>query len=81
MVQGLDNFAPNLTMVGPKPLGAKKAILTHTLIDVQSKQFAMARKQSRILCRAFQGQMLDLSTKSFAKTKDAAFGKRLSPAF
>lgn len=39
MGRGLDYFAPNLTMGGPKPLGAKKANLDPYTRDV-IKQFA-----------------------------------------
>ncbi|KAJ6318121.1 hypothetical protein OIU76_013629 [Salix suchowensis] len=77
MGQGLDSFAPNLTMGGPRPLGAKKANLDPYTRDI-IKQFAW---QEVGHLRDFPRPLLDLSTKSFAKTMDAAFGKRLSPPF
>ncbi|KAJ6726560.1 DESICCATION-LIKE PROTEIN [Salix purpurea] len=84
MGQGLDSFAPNLTMGGPRPLGAKKANLDPYTRDI-IKQFAWQEvghlRAIKNTVKGFPRPLLDLSTKSFAKTMDAAFGKRLSPPF
>ncbi|CAK7326299.1 unnamed protein product [Dovyalis caffra] len=82
--QGLDKFAPNLTMGGPTPLGARVANLDPFTRDV-IKQFAWQEvghlRAIKNTVQGFPRPLLDLSPKSFAKTMDAAFGRSLSPPF
>ncbi|XP_050240021.1 desiccation-related protein PCC13-62-like [Quercus robur] len=81
---GLDNVAPNLTKGGPTPLGAMKADLDHFTQDV-ILQFAYQEvghlRAIQKVVKGFPRPLLDLSKESFAKTVDAAIGKKLSPPF
>ncbi|XP_075652986.1 ferritin-like catalase Nec2 [Castanea sativa] len=81
---GLDKVAPNLTKGGPTPLGAKKANLDHFTRDV-ILQFAYQEvghlRAIQKVVKGFPRPLLDLSKESFAKTVDAAIGKKLSPPF
>ncbi|KAK4586029.1 hypothetical protein RGQ29_023277 [Quercus rubra] len=81
---GLDNVAPNLTKGGLTPLGAMKADLDHFTQDV-ILQFAYQEvghlRAIQKVVKGFPRPLLDLSKESFAKTVDAAIGKKLSPPF
>ncbi|XP_061992012.1 ferritin-like catalase Nec2 [Rosa rugosa] len=81
---GLDKVAPNLTMGGPKPLGAKKAKLDPFTRDVM-EQFAWQEvghlRAIKKTVKGFRRPQLDLSAKSFAKVFNLAFGRVLKPPF
>ncbi|XVF66069.1 hypothetical protein PTKIN_Ptkin10aG0004600 [Pterospermum kingtungense] len=81
---GLDVVAPNLTMGGPSPIGAKKANLDPLTNDV-ILQFAYQEvghlKAIKKTVKGFPRPQLDLSASSFAKVIDVAFGKPLKPPF
>ncbi|XWS53482.1 hypothetical protein CRYUN_Cryun10bG0005000 [Craigia yunnanensis] len=81
---GLDKVAPNLTMGGPSPIGAKKANLDALTKDV-ILQFAYQEvghlKAIKKTVKGFPRPQLDLSASSFAKVIDRAFGKPLEPPF
>uniref|UniRef100_A0A0R0GRP1 Desiccation-related protein PCC13-62 n=2 Tax=Glycine max TaxID=3847 RepID=A0A0R0GRP1_SOYBN len=77
---GLDVAAPNLTGGGPPPIGAKKVELDSLTNDV-ILQFAFQEVGHLSKVRGFPRPLLDLSSKSFAKLMDNAFGKPLVPPF
>ncbi|PRQ39508.1 hypothetical protein RchiOBHm_Chr4g0426001 [Rosa chinensis] len=81
---GLDKVAPNLTLGGPKPLGAKKAKLDPFTRDV-IEQFAWQEvghlRAIKKTVKGFPRPQLDLSAKSFAKVFNLAFGRVLKPPF
>ncbi|KAJ4839603.1 hypothetical protein Tsubulata_040524 [Turnera subulata] len=81
---GLDKVAPNLTLGGPTPIGAKKANLDPATKDIV-KQFAWQEvghlRAIKRKVKGFPRPLLDLSPKSFAGVIDKAFGKPLSPCF
>ncbi|GAY58337.1 hypothetical protein CUMW_186300 [Citrus unshiu] len=81
---GLDKVAPNLTLGGPAPLGAKKANLDPLTKDLVL-QFAWQEvghlKAIKKTVKGFPRPLLDLSAGSFAKVIDKAFGKPLNPPF
>ncbi|XWS08462.1 hypothetical protein CRYUN_Cryun40dG0004300 [Craigia yunnanensis] len=81
---GLDTVAPNLTMGGPPPIGAKKANLDAFTKDV-ILQFALQEvghlKAIKKTVKGFPRPQLDLRASSFAKVIDHAFGKPLVPPF
>ncbi|KHN12848.1 Desiccation-related protein PCC13-62 [Glycine soja] len=81
---GLDVVAPNLTGGGPLPIGAKKVELDDLTNDV-ILQFAFQEvghlRAIKSKVRGFPRPLLDLSSKSFAKLMDNAFGKPLVPPF
>ncbi|KAK4855651.1 hypothetical protein QYF36_009376 [Acer negundo] len=70
---GLDKAAPKLAGGGPTPLGAKKANL-----DPFTRDVVLAIKNT---VKGFPRPLLNLSSESFAKTLDTAFGKPLNPPF
>ncbi|CAN8320942.1 unnamed protein product [Cochlearia groenlandica] len=81
---GLDIVAPDLTMGGPSPFGAKKAKLDPLTRDVilqfawQEVGHLRAIKQT---VKGFARPQLDLSKKAFAKVMDNAFGIKFVPPF
>ncbi|KAM5568674.1 hypothetical protein ABKV19_016284 [Rosa sericea] len=81
---GLDKVAPNLTLGGPKPFGAKKAKLDPFTRDV-IEQFAWQEvghlRAIKKTVKGFPRPQLDLSAKSFAKVFNLAFGRVLKPPF
>ncbi|KAH9683950.1 Desiccation-like protein [Citrus sinensis] len=81
---GLDRVAPNLTLGGPAPIGAKKANLDPFTNDVVL-QFAWQEvghlRAIKKTVKGFPRPLLDLSAGSFAKVIDKAFGKPLNPPF
>ncbi|KAL5140859.1 Desiccation-related protein PCC13-62 [Glycine soja] len=81
---GLDVVAPNLTGGGPLPIGAKKVELDDLTNDV-ILQFAFQEvghlRAIKSKVTGFPRPLLDLSSKSFAKLMDNAFGKPLVPPF
>ncbi|PRQ39512.1 hypothetical protein RchiOBHm_Chr4g0426041 [Rosa chinensis] len=81
---GLDKVAPNLTLGGPKPLGAKKAKLDPFTRDV-IEQFAWQEvghlRAIKKTVKGFPRPQLDLSAKSFADVFNLAFGRVLKPPF
>ncbi|KAI9194900.1 hypothetical protein LWI28_010016 [Acer negundo] len=81
---GLDKAAPKLTGGGPTPLGAKKANLDPFTRDVVL-QFAFQEvghlRAIKNTVKGFPRPLLNLSSESFAKTLDTAFGKPLNPPF
>ncbi|KAL6190812.1 hypothetical protein ACLB2K_037206 [Fragaria x ananassa] len=81
---GLDRVAPNLTSGGPKPIGARKAMLDPYTRDV-IEQFAWQEvghlRAIKRTVKGFPRPQLDLGAKSFAKVFDLAFGRPLKPPF
>ncbi|KAL3634663.1 hypothetical protein CASFOL_021717 [Castilleja foliolosa] len=81
---GLDKYAPNLTMGGPPPIGAKKANLTPFIRDIIT-QFAFQEfghlRAIKKTVPGFPRPLLDLSATSFASVMDKAVGKVLVPPF
>ncbi|CAN0855264.1 Ferritin-like catalase Nec2, partial [Linum grandiflorum] len=81
---GLDVYAPNLTMGGPPPLGARKANLDHLTRDI-IEQFAWQEvghlRAIKSKVKGFPRPLLDLSSASFAKVINSAFGRPLFPPF
>lgn len=81
---GLDRVAPNLTMGGPSPMGARRANLDTLTRDI-ILQFGwqevghLRAIQSKVT--GFPRPLLDLSPSSFANVVDLAFGRRLNPPF
>ncbi|KAK7303653.1 hypothetical protein RJT34_14566 [Clitoria ternatea] len=81
---GLDVVAPNLTEGGPPPIGAKLAKLGPLVKDVIF-QFALQEvghlRAIKSTVKGFPRPLLDLSSESFAKVMDSAFGRPLHPPF
>jgi hypothetical protein len=81
---GLDKVAPNLTMGGPPPVGARRANLDHFTRDV-IRQFAFQEvghlRAIKNTVKGFPRPLLNLSAASFATIMDHAFGKSLKPPF
>ncbi|XP_038875467.1 desiccation-related protein PCC13-62-like [Benincasa hispida] len=81
---GLDKVAPNLTMGGPPPIGAKMAKLGPFIKDI-ILQFAYQEvghlRAIKDTVEGFPRPLLDLSSASFAKVMDKAFGRPLYPPF
>ncbi|KAJ1420828.1 Ferritin-like domain [Sesbania bispinosa] len=81
---GLDVVAPNLAQGGPPPIGAKLAKLDILVRDV-ILQFGLQEvghlRAIKSTVRGFPRPLLDLSTESFAKIMDNAFGRPLHPPF
>ncbi|KAG2328620.1 hypothetical protein Bca52824_011348 [Brassica carinata] len=77
---GLDKVAPNLTMGGPKPIGAQIANLDRLTRDIVL-QFAWQEVGHLRTVKGFARPLLDLSEKSFAKVMDYAFGRKFVPLF
>ncbi|XVF62409.1 hypothetical protein PTKIN_Ptkin09bG0005400 [Pterospermum kingtungense] len=81
---GLDKVAPELTMGGPRPIGAKKANLDPLTKDI-ILQFALQEvghlKAIKKTVKGFPRPQLDLSAASFAKVIDHAFKRPLVPPF
>ncbi|XVE82308.1 hypothetical protein DITRI_Ditri15bG0137800 [Diplodiscus trichospermus] len=81
---GLDKVAPELTMGGPPPIGAKKANLDPFTKDV-ILQFAFQEvghlKAIKKTVKGFPRPQLDLSASSFARVVDHAIGLPLVPPF
>ncbi|KAK9182149.1 hypothetical protein WN944_025291 [Citrus x changshan-huyou] len=84
MGHGLDRIAPNLTMGGPAPIGARKANLDPFTQDI-ALQFGWQQvghlRAIKNAVRGFPRPLLDLSARSFAKVIDKAFGEPLNPPF
>lgn len=81
---GLDRVAPNFTLGGPAPIGARKANLDPFTNDVVL-QFAWQEvghlRAIKKTVKGFPRPLLNLSAGSFAKVIDKAFGKPLNPPF
>ncbi|XP_008779568.1 desiccation-related protein PCC13-62 [Phoenix dactylifera] len=81
---GLDQAAPNLTMGGPPPLGAKKAALDPLIRDIVA-QFAYQEvghlRAIQSTVKGFPRPLLDLSSSTFAKTMNEALQRNLEPPF
>ncbi|XP_073007737.1 ferritin-like catalase Nec2 [Typha latifolia] len=81
---GLDVVAPNLTMGGPPPTGAKRANLDPLLRDVVL-QFAFQEvghlRAIKKSVKGFPRPSLDISSRSFATTMNKAMGYALNPPF
>ncbi|KAJ1414326.1 Ferritin-like domain [Sesbania bispinosa] len=81
---GLDVVAPNLAQGGPPPIGAKLAKLDILVRDV-ILQFGLQEvghlRAIKRTVRGFPRPLMDLSTESFAKIMDNAFGRPLHPRF
>ncbi|XP_062108848.1 desiccation-related protein PCC13-62-like [Humulus lupulus] len=81
---GLDKVAPNLTKGGPPPIGTKKAnldALTRDLILQFGWQEVGHLRAIQNTVKGFPRPLLNLSSSSFAKVMDAAFGRTLRPPF
>ncbi|KAF8017740.1 hypothetical protein BT93_H2822 [Corymbia citriodora subsp. variegata] len=81
---GLDKEAPNLTVGGPSPIGAKAANLGPVIKDI-ILQFAYQEvghlKAIKNTVKGFPRPLLNLSAESFAEVIDKAFGGALKPPF
>ncbi|KAG4990385.1 hypothetical protein JHK87_023842 [Glycine soja] len=81
---GLDVVAPNLTEGGPPPIGARLARLDSLVRDI-ILQFGFQEvghlRAIKSTVRGFPRPLLDLSTASFAKVMNSAFGRPLVPPF
>ncbi|XP_010929545.1 ferritin-like catalase Nec2 [Elaeis guineensis] len=81
---GLDQVAPNLTMGGPPPVGAKKANLDPLIRDIVT-QFAYQEvghlRAIEATVKGFPRPLLDLSSSNFAKIMNAALQRNLEPPF
>ncbi|KAL7123734.1 hypothetical protein ABFS83_14G002500 [Erythranthe nasuta] len=81
---GLDTFAPNLTMGGPSPIGARKARLSPLIKDIIA-QFALQEfghlRAIQKTVPGFPRPLLNLSAESFATVMNNAFEKPLQPSF
>ncbi|XP_027338977.1 desiccation-related protein PCC13-62-like [Abrus precatorius] len=81
---GLDVVAPNLAQGGPPPIGAKLAKLDILVRDV-ILQFGLQEvghlRAIKSQVRGFPRPLLDLSSTSFGKIMNSAFGRPLHPPF
>ncbi|KAG4946201.1 hypothetical protein JHK82_042252 [Glycine max] len=81
---GLDVVAPNLSEGGPPPIGARLARLENLIRDI-ILQFGLQEvghlRAIKSTVRGFPRPLLDLSTASFAKVMNSAFGRPLVPPF
>ncbi|KAK3418108.1 hypothetical protein EUGRSUZ_H04073, partial [Eucalyptus grandis] len=81
---GLDKVAPNLTLGGPSPVGARAANLAPLIKDI-ILQFAYQEvghlKAIKKIVKGFPRPLLNLSADSFAQVVDKAFGYALKPPF
>lgn len=84
MGTGLDSIQPDLASGGPPPVGAKKANLSPLINDIIT-QFAYQEvghlRAIKKMVKGFPRPLLNLSSESFAKVMNDAFGKPLSPPF
>ncbi|GLT67201.1 hypothetical protein SLA2020_395270 [Shorea laevis] len=81
---GLDTVAPNLTMGGPPPIGARRANLDPLTRDITIQFGLQEVGHLRAIKKAVKGfprPLLDLSAESFAKVINSAFGRPLVPPF
>ncbi|KAL6902163.1 hypothetical protein ACP4OV_005039 [Aristida adscensionis] len=81
---GLDQLAPNLTMGGPPPVGARKANLDDVTWRVIAEFGLQEIGHLRALQRTVGGiprPLIDLSAHNFARVMDEAFGYHLDPPF
>ncbi|KAF0887836.1 hypothetical protein E2562_004048 [Oryza meyeriana var. granulata] len=82
--KGLDHFAPNLTLGGPPPVGARKANLdelTWRIIAEFGYQEIGHLRAIRKTVAGIPRPLIDLSSHNFAKVMDEAVGYRLDPPF
>ncbi|XP_062108845.1 ferritin-like catalase Nec2 [Humulus lupulus] len=81
---GLDRVAPQLTKGGPPPIGARKANLDNLTGDV-ILQFALQEvghlRAIQNTVKGFPRPLLNLSSSSFARVIESAFGRKLRPPF
>ncbi|KAJ7980428.1 desiccation-related protein PCC13-62-like [Quillaja saponaria] len=81
---GLDVVAPALASGGPPPIGARLANLDVYTRDV-TLQFALQEvghlRAIKSTVKGFPRPLLDLSSASFAKVIDSAFGRPLTTPF
>ncbi|XP_077228042.1 ferritin-like catalase Nec2 [Tasmannia lanceolata] len=81
---GLDKVAPNLSMGGPPPHGARRANLDPLTRDIIT-QFAYQEighlRAIKSNVQGFPRPMMDLSPRCFATLMDEAFDHRLQPPF
>ncbi|KAI3730140.1 hypothetical protein L6452_18816 [Arctium lappa] len=84
MGRGLDSIRPDLAAGGPPPIGAKKANLSSVINDIIT-QFAYQEvghlRAIKKMVKGFPRPLLNLSSESFAKVMNDAFGIPLSPPF
>ncbi|PKA47569.1 Desiccation-related protein PCC13-62 [Apostasia shenzhenica] len=82
--EGLDAVAPELTMGGPPPIGARKADLDPLLCDIVAQLAYQEVGHLRAIkekVKGFPRPLLDLSPGNFAKTMNSAVGRALLPPF
>ncbi|KAF8387826.1 hypothetical protein HHK36_026487 [Tetracentron sinense] len=82
--RGLDSVAPQLAQGGPPPVGAQKANLddlTRRIIEEFGYQEVGHLRAIKSTVNGFPRPLLDLSSGSFAKLFDQAFGYNLDPPF
>ncbi|XP_040377512.1 desiccation-related protein PCC13-62-like [Oryza brachyantha] len=82
--KGLDHFAPNLTLGGPPPVGARKADLDELTWDVAAEFGLQEIAHLRAIQKTVGGfprPRIDLSPHNFARVMDEALGYRLDPPF
>ncbi|KAM0936051.1 hypothetical protein DsansV1_C27g0199351 [Dioscorea sansibarensis] len=81
---GLDTVAPNLTLGGPPPVGARQARLKPLVQDIVT-QFGYQEvghlRAIKSTVKGFPRPLLDLSSKTFAKVMDSALNLTLEPPF
>ncbi|KAM7488026.1 hypothetical protein LguiB_025510 [Lonicera macranthoides] len=81
---GLDAIAPNLTMGGPPPIGAKLALLDPFTRDIIT-QFAFQEvghiRAIQETVKGFPRPLLNLSKESFSTVMNKALGRDLQPPF
>ncbi|XP_058203738.1 desiccation-related protein PCC13-62 [Rhododendron vialii] len=82
--RGLDSVAPDLTMGGPPPVGARKATLDPFTNDV-ILQFAYQEvghlRAIKSTVKGFARPQLNLSAEAFGEVMNSAFGRALNPPF
>ncbi|XP_077250138.1 ferritin-like catalase Nec2 [Tasmannia lanceolata] len=81
---GLDKVAPNLSMGGPPPRGARRANLdplTRDIITQFAHQDIGHLRAIKSNVQGFPRPLMDLSPRCFAAMMDEAFGHPLQPAF
>uniref|UniRef100_A0A0E0KDM3 Desiccation-related protein PCC13-62 n=1 Tax=Oryza punctata TaxID=4537 RepID=A0A0E0KDM3_ORYPU len=82
--EGLDHFAPNLTLGGPPPVGATKASLDEltwrVCAEFSYQEIGHLRAIQKTVGAILRPQ-IDLSAHNFARVMDEAIGYHLDPPF
>lgn len=81
---GLDQVAPWFVMGGPPPIGVRKANLDHLTQSIVEEFALQEIGHLRALFTTVGGiprPLMDLSSQTFAKLMEAAFGYKLDPPF